>query len=499
MPRHLRAFMRLGPVVAVALVGLFLGRGEIQAVDFTPTAEWELSDPVAGANTDITITTDFPEDQYIFSSLLTFTPGPFGLAACPVNDPGAATVACADDSVPDGAIVGTNTSEAVIGLINGPCVSSVTPTFVLMDASTDITNTVKFEDMDGNGIGEQFEDDDGDGIKNGVEMYPEYLTRLLANIPFGLPQSTPLQPIQRLYGEAVVGGEDTSLQFVVFPPGIMIDGSQMDPASGFLSVTVIQNTGDPGRIPSSSGVTDFCAPIHSVSTTYGITRDNPATGGVDEGGLPYLTNPGASAVPYIFAAALVSEYDEDEDGFENAIDTCPFNGNSPGWDPRSETSTGDSDGDGIPDICDIITNPGVDDQDGDGFMNREDNCPTRSNEGQLDPDRDDLGNECEDVNETNPALPEGHQDIVQTGAPAFIGPAHQGDADCGGTVTAVDALFTLKYVAGIQPTAACVNVGADANCDGNINAVDSLAMLRFVVGLPVNQQPPCTVMEGELP
>jgi hypothetical protein len=66
-------------------------------------------------------------------------------------------------------------------------------------------------------------------------------------------------------------------------------------------------------------------------------------------------------------------------------------------------------------------------------------------------------------------------------------------------VTAVDALFTLKYVAGIQPTAACVNVGADANCDGSINAVDALAMLRFVVGLPVNQQPPCTVMEGELP
>ena len=76
--------------------------------------------------------------------------------------------------------------------------------------------------------------------------------------------------------------------------------------------------------------------------------------------------------------------------------------------------------------------------------------------------------------------------------------AHQGDADCGGTVTAVDALFTLRYVVGIQPTAACVNVGANANCDGSINAVDALAMLRFIAGLPVNQQQGCTLMGDEL-
>jgi hypothetical protein len=183
-----------------------------------------------------------------------------------------------------------------------------------------------------------------------------------------------------------------SLQFVSFPPGTKINGLQTDPAWGFMSVLVIQDTGDPGRVLATSTITDFCAPNHGVTTLYGISRDNGATA-ANEGGHKYVTFPAPGPTGSIILPS--SEADADDDQLENTLDTCPFEGNNDGWNPRSESHTGDNDEDGIPNICDPSPDSANSDQDGDGFVNRGDNCPLISNENQSDLDRDDLGDVCE--------------------------------------------------------------------------------------------------------
>ena len=504
MQQLLMNLRRIGLVVAVALVSLFVAGGDAQAVEleFNPTATVSTDNPVSGANADTVITTDFPAGGSIFSSVLTFIPGSFGLGECAAGNPAGVTAACADVAIPNGAVVGKVTSDTTLGLINGPCTQVLHPTWDMMDATTDMSQTVTFHDDPGDAddVGEQFEDADGNGLADGVDKYPEYLTRLLRNEaynPLDPGASTPLQPIQRTYGQANVADDDVSLQFATFPPGTKINGTQTDPAWGFMSVLVIQDTGDPGRVLATSTITDFCAPNHGVTTLYGISRDNGATA-ANEGGHKYVTFPAPGPTGSIILAS--SEADADDDGLENTLDTCPFEGNNDGWNPRSDSHTGDNDEDGIPNICDPSPDSANSDHDGDGFVNRGDNCPLMSNENQSDVDRDDLGDVCEAAAGAphDPGVPgETVSAIIQWGA-AFTAP-FQGDTDCNGTVTAVDSLFTLRYVAGIEPFAGCVFVGGDANCDGAVNSVDALAMLRFVAGLPVNQQEPCTDPGVELP
>ena len=65
-----------------------------------------------------------------------------------------------------------------------------------------------------------------------------------------------------------------------------------------------------------------------------------------------------------------------------------------------------------------------------------------------------------------------------------------GDVGCDDDVDAVDALFVLRYVAGLQSGAACMAAG-DADCDGDIDAVDALFILRHVAGLPVSLPQGC--------
>ena len=64
-------------------------------------------------------------------------------------------------------------------------------------------------------------------------------------------------------------------------------------------------------------------------------------------------------------------------------------------------------------------------------------------------------------------------------SPAVAATSIQGDVNCGGTVTAVDALQVLRSVAGLSTTAGCLAEAGDSNCSGKIDAVDALRVLRY--------------------
>lgn len=60
---------------------------------------------------------------------------------------------------------------------------------------------------------------------------------------------------------------------------------------------------------------------------------------------------------------------------------------------------------------------------------------------------------------------------------------YPGDADCSGTVTAVDALLVLRKLVELRPWGECVRLVGSVNCDGKLDAVDALWILRAVAGL----------------
>lgn len=499
--------------IAVAVLGVLAGHDSARATGFEPTGDFMITDPAAGANSDIVIDLELQEPDAIFSAVISFIPGAWGLADCPVGDPASASVACADEAIADGSMVGVVESDTVLSLLNGACSTNLDLEFQLMDATTDMSEQVVFHDTDDNEAGEQFEDDDENGIPNGVEMYPDYLTRLIRNVPFGTEGSEPLQPIARLYSQVRVASnvDNTSVQFVVLEPGTTINGLPLHESLGFPVVLVLNNLGDPGIVAQPSSITGFCTPLASTTTIFGTTEDNPNSVAA-EGGDTYLTNPPEGT--YNLVLFLASEYDADGDGHENPLDECPIEGDTAGWDPRDPTMPGDNDGDGIPNICDPSpnVNTGAFDHDGDQFQNRADTCPLIVNPDQLDIDRDDIGDACD----PDPFTPTGHQHLVCLYGQAVIGaapvgeipppqavppcvldqPQPLGDVNCSGEIESTDALGLLQFLVNQQPAPLCIDL-ADTQCDGDKDSVDALQILRFIAGLDTVREPGCPEV-GEL-
>ena len=77
--------------------------------------------------------------------------------------------------------------------------------------------------------------------------------------------------------------------------------------------------------------------------------------------------------------ADIFDLDDDGDGVLDTDDNCPLTANADQL---------DTDADGIGDVCDI-------DDDGDGILDTEDNCPLTSNADQLDTDGDGIGDVCD--------------------------------------------------------------------------------------------------------
>ncbi len=287
---------------------------------FCPVVTATLANTDAGANSNMITTIDIPSGNYNFRALVSFLPPEWGVPA--------------DGDIPNGVITGELQAVATLGLANNPCGQTLNVPFTFMDATTDTSTQVSFynDNNDIDDIGDMFEI--VGGLPRGVTEYPEFLARTFNTDPEN-GTGTPIKPLARQYGQNTrdVPGTDVSLNFVIFSPGTPITDRTPDPAMGFPVVTILQNLGDPGIEPEPGAVTDFCTPLSTTITTFGITQDNPDAG--ITGGQVYRTNP--SDGDFIFTTFAASQWDTNRNGLENSMDPCkhrPFNPADYGWDPR---------------------------------------------------------------------------------------------------------------------------------------------------------------------
>jgi hypothetical protein len=172
-------------------------------------------------------------------------------------------------------------------------------------------------------------------------------------------------------------------------------------------------------------ITDNCPPLDTATTYYGLTKDNPNTA-ADESGKPWRTNPECPGT-YTFNGFAASIRDADGDGIDNKLDTCPHIAclDISQCNPVVKYS-GDNDNDGLDNACDPEPDTKKDDRDGDGFPNRQDNCPLLANEDQADGDFDGIGNACDqddwngDNDTTDPGEPTGFSPTTPNGEKAEV-------------------------------------------------------------------------------
>jgi hypothetical protein len=379
--------------LVLAILGLVLVQGDVKAAGtFNPTVGVELSDYDSEANADITTSFAVPGTDYNYKVLVSFTPMEFF-----VETP----------DVPIGAKVGTLTALATLGLVNGACNTKLEPTFDLLWASTDSSQTCTFT--------EQFDNSTTPGLKKGTVLYPDFVARILPGIT----------PVQRLWGWTSVSGQLVSINFLILEAGDL-PGYPAD--WGRPSVTILNDIGDPAAVPTpGDAITDFCTPLSSTTVNFGVSEDNSNTA-ADESGYELRRNPECGGA-YTFRWYTSSMPDAEGDGFENYGDTCPFVDNLENF----KVVTGHPDQDGIDSACDPAptTNcwpgaPGLPlftDCDGDGFSNRGDNCPMTANPDQADGDVDDIGDACEGAvaesgTQCNNALDDDGDTRVNDGCPA---------------------------------------------------------------------------------
>jgi len=405
-------------------------------------------DSAGGAHADITTTLSIPPGDVNTAGLVFFIPAEWGIT------PG--------DEIPIGAVVGELTASATLGLINSACFQTLPVIFKMLNASIDPSDTVVYLDTEeddpeaeGFGLPDWFEDKDNSGLQDVIERYPDFITRVLDDIP-GDDVGQPLQPIRRSAGITIVAGVEVLLQFLIFEPGTFINENLPNDAElGYPTVTLLQNIGDPETDPIPGAITDFCTPLLTSNTTFGISKDNGCTDvpgadldaicpvnsalfetpeeGVtdpDESGVVLFTNPPEGTYTYTLLAA--GQRDAEDDSYENGLDTCPFVVNA--GDARIQ-GDGDEDGDGLDAACDPNDDPltgGTNsDEDLDGYLNRQDNCPLVANgeEGtnQRDTDNDQIGDDCDPNPDDDDA--QGELIIVEVSQEINIGPGSAPDED----------------------------------------------------------------------
>ena len=377
----------LALVSAVAFLLLVSSDSSVEATHkpYAPTYSVSLSDPERNANANVAQTVGLTASEHFFDQAIFFWDPRWNIAP--------------DGSIPNGAIAGSLVSFATLGILNSGCFIPVPVAFSMQEASTNQAVTVSQ-------AGGFLPDPGNPGLTFGVTKYSDFL-----NIIF--PPAVVGAPLERQFGAVNLFGTNVGINVVIFPPGAF---SLLGfPASlGYPMATVLDN---PVGVPMPGGlITDNCTPNSFTVNTFGITKDNPATVGVDESGFAKLTNPScnsSSCGAYIFALFASPTFDADGDGLDNNNDTCPFAANVevPHTLPFGHLFV-DIDGDGIDAACDVVpfaagplapfVNAGPD-ADFDGFLNRGDHCPQTFDPLNLDADGDHIGDLCD----PNPGVPDG--------------------------------------------------------------------------------------------
>ncbi|MDP2949130.1 MAG: hypothetical protein Q8P22_06295, partial [Chloroflexota bacterium] len=233
----------LGLVLAVLVV--VAQRDVVQAV-YSPTLAASVSDAAAGGNADVTTAFNIPAGNLNFSAVITFTPAEFTVYK--------------DADVPEGTYVMDLDALATLGLLNGPCSSALPVSFKMYDATTNTANTIAYD-----ATRPEMADADGNGLADGIDKYPDFLTQLFPG----------LTPRSRSFGSTSVGGSPVSMQYLVFEPGTTFAGiGAVDASLGYASVAVLQN---PLAAAAPNPITDFCTPLSTTPTSFGISKDNDKT------------------------------------------------------------------------------------------------------------------------------------------------------------------------------------------------------------------------------
>lgn len=389
-------------IAAASLLVLVAGGADsVHAATFDPQLAVAVDDPTPGAPSDVVANFDLADGNVNFAAVVSFIPPDWGVVT--------------GDKIPIGMQTGQLDAQSVLGLANGACGTQLPVRFDMLNASINTNDTVPFDDEDENNTNDFADDHDGNGIFDGIDKYPDFLNRVFVDED----TDEVMQPIRRSAGVTPVAGIAVLLQFLIFEPGTVLPtrGSAQLPSNpelGFPSVTVLQAIGDPEIEPQPSIINDFCTPLKTVNRSFG-TEIDPDTGNPVPDGMKFFVNPQDGV--HTWTVAAFGQRDADGDGYENSLDTCALTPNV--GNPRI-TSDGDTDSDGLDQACDPNDNPqgGTNsDEDGDGYQNRNDNCPLIANgqeeDNQADNDLDQIGNACDpnpdDANpqgELNSATPE---------------------------------------------------------------------------------------------
>ncbi len=273
---------------------------------FNPQSTVTFASTAPGASSDITLSFGLEAPDLLFTDVVSFSPTQLAVAS------GA--------EVADGAEVGTLGSQATLGLLNSSCTLPTNVDFTLFDATTNTRNAISasFDFLAG--------DINSDGVADirpppVVTQYPSFLNTLFGGVT----------PRARYAAATRIPSASfwVILQIAVFDPGTVLPGIAFDPTLGYPSVTVLL---DPTSPPGPSAITDFCSPLTTSATIFGLTRDNVDTP-LNEGGITLRTNPPAAG-PVDFTVFAASRRDADGDGIENTLDPCPLHADAK-WDPRA--------------------------------------------------------------------------------------------------------------------------------------------------------------------
>jgi len=393
------AALSLFALLALALT-VFASSGT-EAGTYKTYLRYTYSPATTGASADNLNRIDIPPIGYNYedSSMFTFSP--------------IAGWAATGETIPIGAKVGTLVALTTTGIANGACTSSLNVNFNMHNASVNTSDEV----VESPGAGMYFvlkdattfppPDTDTDGIPDYLEKYPHFLNQEFdpdgpckpgvdgVCDPGDPGWKVPLEPLARYAGVSKqINNMNILVQIVVFNPGQLkeLGGIHTDfvTALGPVSVVALNNPVTQEEAPGA--ISDFCTPLFTTTTLYDLTEDGLLPAGTGAG---YLNqkNPAANSGLLGTGTQIArnlsrTERDADGDGWENDFDPCPFTDDS-GWDPRGVDLNGgtclvgdiagDDDCDGLPNSCDPNDAQFIDDQDQDGYNNRQDICPLVAN------------------------------------------------------------------------------------------------------------------------